>query len=344
MKLLIYADPHVSTYSSLLRSRDEKYSTRLTGIIRTLNWIEQTALDNECDRIICLGDFFNESDVTAECLTALKEVTFSNIPHYFLVGNHEMGRGTLNFSSAHLFESIPNFKVIDAPVWEEMGEEKFLYLPYILERERQPLKTYFLNEDSENLIIFSHNDIAGITLGKFVSKEGFAINEINECCKLFINGHLHNQSFIGDKIINLGNITGQNFSEDAFKYPHQIMLLDTQKRVMDFKENPYAFYFYQFSYTDKFEKILTLLRPNSIVSIQVPEKYKQKAEELIEKDPHIIASRIFLDLNEQNEIKKEHDFENIKINHVDKFIEYVRQNIGTSNLIEDELEKVINHS
>ena len=45
----------------------------------------------------------------------------------------------------------------------------------------------------KNRIILSHNDLAGLQLGKYISKTGFDINDIDKNCALFINGHLHNQ-------------------------------------------------------------------------------------------------------------------------------------------------------
>jgi len=49
-----------------------------------------------------------------------------------------------------------------------------------------------------------------MNLGHFTSKDGFSIDEINDDCVLFINGHLHNASWVGRKykIYNAGNLTG----------------------------------------------------------------------------------------------------------------------------------------
>ena len=68
----------------------------------------------------------------------------------------------------------------------------------------------YLGNSSKGKIIFSHNDIAGMNLGHFTSKDGFSIDEINDNCVLFINGHLHNSSWVGRKykIYNAGNLTG----------------------------------------------------------------------------------------------------------------------------------------
>ena len=59
MRLLYYADPHWSVNSSIIRSRGLKYSKRLENLINSINWVENTARDQGCESIICLGDFLN---------------------------------------------------------------------------------------------------------------------------------------------------------------------------------------------------------------------------------------------------------------------------------------------
>ena len=217
MRLLILGDCHWSSYSSIVRSRGEKYSTRLENLIKTMSWIEAEAVTKGCDTIVCLGDFFDQSELGAESITALQEVPWSEIPHWFIVGNHEMGRGNLEHSSSHLFNLLPNASVIDEVKFFNTNDTTIVSIPYILESNRKPLKEYLGNYPlKENVIILSHNDIAGIQMGQFISTTGFSIEEIEENCDLFLNGHLHNGAEIGNKIINVGNITGQNFSEDAF--------------------------------------------------------------------------------------------------------------------------------
>ena len=115
MRYFIFADPHWSSYSSIVRSRGEKYSTRLENLIKTINWVESEAQNQNCNTIVCLGDFFDKSELNSEEITALQEIKWANIIHYFLVGNHEMGRNNLELSSSHLFALIPHIAVLDCP-------------------------------------------------------------------------------------------------------------------------------------------------------------------------------------------------------------------------------------
>lgn len=349
MRYFIYADPHWSSYSSIVRSRGERYSTRIDNLIKTINWVELEAQKQNCDAIICLGDFFDKSELNSEEITALQEIRWANMRHYMLVGNHEMGRNDLEISSAHLFTLIPNVAVIDIPyMYNEQNNTSIMFLPYVLENNRKPLKEYFDDmEHCENKIIFSHNDISGIQMGNFVSTIGFSINEIEECCDLFINGHLHNGCDVGKKIINVGNITGQNFSEDAFRYEHRALVLDTDNKSLSSIVCPYALNFYKLDLThlqptidDKFiQDTLSSLRAPAIATIKVNPQIDFMVRDLLTTCENIIECRLITD-----GVKGAEPIESISneinLDHIQKFQMYVMENIGKDELTLNELERV----
>ena len=349
MKFLIFADPHWSSYSSIVRSRGTKYSTRLHNLIDTMNWIERTAEANQCDQIICLGDFFDKSELNSEEVSALNEVKWSGLPHWFIVGNHEMGRSTLEFSSSHIFGLNLDFQVVDKPTVYSFCDTSIVFLPYILENNRQPLTEYLKDfKLNDNTIIMSHNDIAGMQMGTFISKDGFSIEEIEQSCSLFINGHLHNGSQIGKNIINVGNITGQNFSEDAFQYKHQALLLDTSVRSIQWLENPYSLKFYKLDlmnmrphYDDKeIQDTLSSLAAPAIVTVKVTPECVFVAKDLVSASNNILEARIIVDTT-QSSTSSSVKYEATSIDHISKFSEYVTQMIANSELLREELEKVL---
>lgn len=354
MRYLIYADPHWSSYSSIVRSRGYKYSTRLENLIKSINWIEATAYSEECDAIICLGDFFDKCDLNSEELTALQEIQWAEKDHYFITGNHEMGRSSLEFSSAHLFNLCPKAKTIDEVecIKEPYNDTNIVFLPYILEMNRVKLNTYLNGcKDANNIIIMSHNDIKGIQMGQFISKEGFDVEEIENECSLFINGHLHNGTSIGKNIINLGNLTGQNFSEDGFKYKHQCMLLDTTTRSISYIDNPYAFNFYKLDFTcyqnnehDRAEivKNLTKLGENAIITVKCKSDILEFVRDMIKSSSNfILESRIIIDLSTDRISEESLVEEDLSINHITKFVDYIKSELGVSDLIIDELNQVV---
>lgn len=353
-KILLFTDNHFSTYSSIIRSRGKKYSTRLENQINSLNWVNETAIENNCDEMVCLGDFMDKPDLSSEELTALKEIKWNNLPKKFLVGNHEMGSNDLSFNSVNALSQIG--EVIDKPCMDSGFGYEIIFLPYILEANRKPLSEY-INEVSENYwagmfttqevkqtIILSHNDISGIQYGGYMSKAGFSVEEINNNCSLFINGHLHNQTQINEKILNLGNLTGQNFSEDGFKYSHCVAILDTQTLNVELINNPHAFNFYKIeanNYEDLKAQVTRLKseRDYSIATIKIPEKDLSSTKQYCSdyfKEFKILTTREQIPINNTDKLE-----DLVKIDHIQKFTNCCLENIGDSDIIREELNLLI---
>ena len=215
MNILLAGDVHWSSYSSIIRRRGDKYSKRLENLINTVNWIEETAEQRNCELIIYCGDFFDRPELNAEELTALQEIIWApNCKHAMLIGNHEGLTHDLSLSSTHLFNLIPNVQVVDRPTLETYFGFRIMYLPYILEKDRLTIREYISNGLRENPwetqelkynIVVSHNDIK-MQYGMFESKEGFELDDINTNAQWFFNGHLHNCGKLGNRAYNLGNI------------------------------------------------------------------------------------------------------------------------------------------
>lgn len=358
MKILVVGDVHWSQYSSILRKRGEYYSYRLENLIRSVNWAERLADDCKCDFIVYLGDFLDRAELNAEEISALKGIHWSRLHHDFLVGNHEAGRANLEFNSADIF-SMRNFNVISSPEVVYCGAEKIklCFIPYIMEDDREPISAYLGVEDEgfNQIIIFSHNDIKGFAMGKFISQEGFDIEDIDKHCDLYLNGHLHNGGMVTERIINVGNLTGQNFSEDAFKYDHSVIVLDTDTMKCAVYENPYAINFYKLDFVenDSIEYINETsmkMKSNCVATI----KCKEEDAEYIRKrfDPdcrdenglipyncNMITARIIVQ-SSMNKADKVQEVEPAYINHLDQFQTYIRENIGFNEIISYELQKV----
>ena len=58
MKILLCGDVHYNQYTSILRKRGKYYSARLENLLWSINWVEKTALEQNVEKIIYLGDFF----------------------------------------------------------------------------------------------------------------------------------------------------------------------------------------------------------------------------------------------------------------------------------------------
>ena len=356
MKVLIYSDVHFSQDSSIVRSMGEKYSTRLEYLIKSLNWAEELAIHNSCDLIVNLGDTFDKSSLNAMEISAFKEVFFvsrentiglKKYPqHIVLVGNHDSNVASLSFTSADLFKDN-SFEVIKKPVQVEVDKELvdeqraiLHFLPYITEDNRKDLSEYFNFQDKCKHIIFSHNDIKGIQLGKFISKEGFDIEDINKSCDLFLNGHLHNSSWINHKILNVGNLCGQNFSEDNFKTKHGAWILDVDTLSLTFYENPYALNFYKIEINKQNPSLSSYdIGNNACLMIKCERACLEKIKEELNNRKDIVASKIIV----YNENIVNNDENSVKIERIDylkSFYDFIIDKLGNSDIIRDELEEI----
>ena len=349
-KFLIYTDNHFSTTSSIVRSNGEEFSTRLENQIESINWAEQIAVEKGCSEVIHLGDFFDKPDLTSQELSALKCIKWNDLPHTFICGNHEMGSNDLRFNSLNALNKIGT--VIDKPTIKSGYGYEILLLPYILESNRKPLKDY-LDEarheywdsklttcEYKQSIILSHNDIAGVNYGQYVSKAGFSIKEIEDHCDLFLNGHLHNRSKVTEIIHNIGSLTGQNFTEDAYKYSHCAVVLDTEALSVEYIENPYALNFYKIEVNSiaELEEQLKELKPGkSIGTIKISEQYLKNARELCSK--LFIEYRI-LTIHNTNAHNNSEQQSLTKIDHILQFGNSFKEKYGESDIINEELEKL----
>jgi len=348
MKICLYSDVHWSQYSSIVRSRGTRYSKRLEYLIDSMNWVQRTGVEENCTAFVCLGDFFDKPQLNAEEISALQEINWSHWPQYFIVGNHEMFSSDLSVNSVNLFNLMPNATAITTPT---IICDNVLALPYILNSNRKPLKEYFVG-DVVPSVILSHNDISGIQMGSFISKDGFTIDEINEYGGLFINGHLHNGGQISNLGYNIGNLCGQNFSEDAFLYGHNIWIIDTSTCEVSIFTNPYSLNFYKIDFTEDnsieyINEISSKLSKNSVVTVKCKEedlnylkaRFGTEEDPLIPRNCNIVEARFIVeyDVRIDDDSKKEA----LSVDHLQQFSEYVKSTIGANDIIIEELNEVL---
>ena len=346
MRIAIVGDVHWSTYSSIVRSRSEKYSKRLENLINSVNWVEDCAKRKECEKIIYLGDFFDKPELTAEEISALKEIKWADgIKHVVLVGNHELGLHNAKYNSAQLFDLLSNFEVIDLPKFDIICGAMYLYLPYIFEEDRKHISDYIdyalrgcsITQEVKGVYVFSHNDMQ-INYAGFMNIDGFTTEDVDKNCTLFINGHLHNGSQFSNKGENLGNLTGQNFSENAFEYGHRIMILNTdgQEYTKQYEFNPYAFNFYKVDY-DNPKDLSHIVKSNAVVSFRCQSSKIQELKENIKLCDNIIEYRI-TSIPNVSEVDETKIKELTQVDHIKSFKEYIRSKLDNTEILDSELQ------
>lgn len=360
-KILLYTDNHFCTYSSIVRSRGERYSVRLENQLKTMNWLVDLAEENQCSSMFCLGDFFDKSELTAEEISALSEIEFKNILPYFIVGNHELGTGDCEFSSSHAFLQNKECEVFNKPAVIAIGRTLIYILPYQVNR-LDSVMSYFSTdipvEKYNYKMLLMHNDIKGIQMGKFKSEEGFEISDLQNNFDLVINGHIHNQMWVADNVLNLGNITGQNFSEDGFRYKHQAMIIDCDTLEYSLKTNPCALNFYKIDWShgtdiDTINKVSSMMMYNAVVSMKVTEAdseylryrfdpaYQNKELEQCHcpRNCNILQARISVERAVNTDI--EDKILDLHLDHLQEFQNFVIQNIQPDDIMLSELQEVL---
>ena len=335
MRILVYTDNHFCQHSSIVRGRGEKYSKRLENQIQSLNWVQRKAEELKCDMIVCLGDFFDKDSLNSEELSALKEICWSTLPKYYLVGNHEISLSNREYSSVNILSLIPNTHIIDTPARIGDNKDYILCVPYMVENHNLPEIARNFGSDRPQ-IVFSHNDIKGIQYGPYLSEKGFLVEDIENCCELFVNGHLHNEMQFCKNGFNLGNLTGINFSEDAFEYSHMVMLIDTGTKEMQWYENPFAFNFYKIDCVGKdklyIDACLQHIKENAVVTIKVDEVLAEYARTVF--NSKIVERRVLVNYNKvEAEVKTEF----IAVDHVKQFREFVLSKLGSTDILMEEL-------
>lgn len=347
MKICVCGDVHWNQYTSILRKRCETHSLRLENLIKSVNWVEETAIKTGCDFIVMLGDFFDSAHLNAEEISALQHIQWSNLSHVFITGNHETNVSNLDYSSADLFNLCRNAKVVSKPERYVIDgtDYELCFLPYILERDRKTINEYF-STPLLRRIVFSHNDLKDVNYGNFISPEGFELSDIHSSCDLFLNGHIHHHNNISDKIINVGNLTGQNFTEDA-SYTHGVILLNTDTLATQFITNPYSIKFLKLDcsnvkHVSRFAMMLDNYSGPQVLTIKVNEDFVNTAKEHLTTTvrPNILEYRIVVDRTTDTSYNNDDKLEDI--DHLQHFKNYVLTSIGNSQLIQDELAAILN--
>ncbi len=238
MKIGVFADAHFSLSSSIVLGEAGSISGRLNSLVKSFKWMYSYFEKVGVDLVVNLGDLTDKPTLRAEEITALQEaLSFSNLPHVHILGNHEMVDRKGSISSINFLKSFPSSEIIVNPTVAEYGGRNMLFLPY---RDYKDEELSCPNVD----IVFSHIDIKNSYLGgEYLLQEGVSASHLSKKFGLVINGHIHVGSWVKKNVVNVGSISGLNFASMGSKWKPSVGVLDVE--TMDFKvvSNPYALQF-----------------------------------------------------------------------------------------------------
>ena len=187
-KALRVGDPHV-TVGNLKESQD------------LMNFILQTAKQNQVDWVEFLGDLFHthavvRSEVLNFWVLSFNEFAKAEIPVRALVGNHDqVGDREREYIHALIpFKDFPYLTIIDRPMVP--GPSKIAYLPYMADCEEFIKEENILKKMHETEVLVCHQTFQGSTFENgFYAEDGIDLSLLLH--NHVISGHIHKAQQIG---------------------------------------------------------------------------------------------------------------------------------------------------
>lgn len=323
MKIFLYSDLHISKTSSIMPMHyDDKYTYRQHMIVETGKFLASIINQEKPDIIINLGDTFDQHTITSYDVDVASAFfkcfdVCGNIPHYVVVGNHEMVNH--NYNAVTLLNNIPNITVISDSMSLELQNEKLAFLPYCDHTD--------ILEFPEGDFLFSHQDIQGSVIrGEFTLPDGLNKNQLGRY-KLVFNGHIHKSSMLGN-VINVGSITTHSFSDDDSDAP-QCYVFDTTTMDLKTFKSPVCPLFRKVEITngvDELNGFMDNLDANYkyIIQCTCPQEYRDEVKNILQNNPKVLNTRINVKVNKAVESKTLETVTSLaNINIKESFVEFL---------------------
>lgn len=344
MKILLYADTHFSLNSSILLGSTTSFQGRLEHLINSFKWMYELAREQKVDLIVDLGDLVDSSKLSATEITAVSEALSYNksVPEIHILGNHERQSEDGRINSINFINLIENHRLIVEP---EQIDNRYSFIPY------QNYSDGDLDELPNTEYAFTHIDIKGFLLGGTWSlKTGLTPDYLMNKFDYIVNGHLHTGGYVVNNlyktILNLGSISGQNFSS---KGTPRIGILDTESKDMRFIENPYGIKFDSIT-CQTLSEVIDLNNSiknsdnNYCIQIKVPVHLVEDTSRILEGNDKVLAKKIRID-TERIRIMEDTSLEDViieKVSGKEEGFNKLREFIETKNKLPYNKEGILN--
>lgn len=314
----VYADAHFSLNSSIILGQANSLTGRLNHLIDSFQWMYGLFAENGVELIFDLGDLADSHTLRAEEITAIsKALSFNrSVPEIHILGNHERLDYSGSISSVNFVRNIENHSIADSVTRMTVGGKSFTLMPYSNDYTDE-----FVQSLDGTDYLLSHIDILGSDTGGWSLVDGVKPTVLANKFGLTVNGHIHNGSWvIPNKVLNLGSISGQNFSSKQINWNPSVMVMDTDTGDLQLYENPHALMFVNQSAStlDKVVRIVNGITGGTYaVQLRVPVSLVDEARKVIETNTNIVASRI-MTRADKSELGLGHGFEEIEhVNTID---------------------------
>ena len=119
---------------------------------------------------------------------------------------------------------------------------------------------------------------------------------------------------IKDRVVNLGQLSGMNFSSCGGEWEPAVGILDLDTLHLEIIENPYAYRFkkVQFDTLVKLKNYLNSLpgEYQYVLQVKIPEKIATSARSLLDKASNVVASRVLTTRDAKKQVVKTETAEN----------------------------------
>ncbi len=196
------------------------------------------------DTIIHLGDLFDRRKyinyhtlqrVKADFLGPIKA---RNIDFHFILGNHDIYyKNNLDVVSLYELGFNNQFKIYSFPTDVEIKGDKFLFIPWVLDENKEA--TYEAIKNSPAELVMGHLELAGFEMFRGVPNYHGENKEIYERFKLVCTGHYHHKSSDGN--IHYLGAHGE-FSWSDYADPRGFHIFDLDTYRLEYIQNPFCIF------------------------------------------------------------------------------------------------------
>lgn len=202
MRILVYSDIHLHTWSYGSSLVEGGFNSRLVDQIDVIKQMKDYCLNNNIYRMICCGDVFHtQGKVDAEVLTAahsiFSEINCEGIDQLWLVGNHDQKNKSGTIHSLSFLKEIGT--VVDDMYYNPEGYDfPFACLAYTESEEK--IKEFF-KSITEGRICFIHQGVNSVPqFHGFTIEEIFKPEMIPDHIRHVFAGHYHDFNRVNNKL------------------------------------------------------------------------------------------------------------------------------------------------
>ena len=295
MKILAMADLHAHDYQDFAEPDEITGNSRLTEILKALQYMRKYCLDNGIKLVLDAGDTFHKRNavntvVYNTVFEEYKKFSDEGITVVIIPGNHtQVDNSDFPEHSMKPFSEIENVYVLDKFEPFEFEDVKIYPAPYSKNAKmvKEQIENYTKDNFEGTRILLAHLGVSGAMVGRnsYPMQDAFSYQDLRPDFFHFgVLGHYHKPQFIGEEkhYFYCGSPIQHSFNDEGEE--HGMVIIDTDAQEAVFHPIPSP-------------KFITVTSPDQIgeylegnyVRFRIP---AEKVEEVSETIPKELKHRI----------------------------------------------------